>query len=95
MMRFVTFLSLIFLAVVGGFLFHVKYQVVEMEGRLKATNRQILQVQEAIQVLKAEWAYLNKPDRLKELATRYLNIKPPETEQMAFVFFVSEEKKVK
>lgn len=95
MMRLITFFSLILLAIVGGVLFHIKYQVVEMESRLKAINRQTLQVQEAIQVLKAEWAYLNKPERLKELATRYLDIKPPETEQMAFVFFVSKEKEMR
>lgn len=92
MRRFLTLCGLLLLAVIGGFLFHVKYQVVELEGQLKKINEQTLHAQEAIHVLKAEWAYLNKPERLETLAKRYLDIRAPEIDQMASLFYASKER---
>ena len=37
---------------------------------------------EAIQLLEAEWTYLNRPDRLARLAKRYLPLKPPAPDAM-------------
>ena len=36
--------------------------------RVDALKRQINEERRAISILKAEWAYLNRPDRLRELA---------------------------
>ena len=63
-------------------LFHLKYEVQALEKRLAGLNQAIDKDREAIQLLEAEWTYLNRPDRLARLAKRYLPIKPPAPDAM-------------
>ena len=58
------------------FLFHIKQEVRELEEELGITHRNILRHQEAIQVLRTEWSYLNRPARIAELAERHLDMQP-------------------
>ncbi len=70
--------TLFFLTAVGAalFLFFIKQQVREMEEELGIAHRNILRHQEAIQVLRTEWSYLNRPARIAELAERHLAMQP-------------------
>ena len=61
---------------IGFGLFQLKYQVQKHEEQLARLNRQILESQEAIHVLQAEWSYLNQPDRIEALARKYLALQP-------------------
>ena len=80
-----TFLWLTLAIVVGFGLFHVKYQVQDLEEELARLNAAILKEQQQIHVLRAEWSYLNTPSRLEELAARYLDLGPVETAQIGSV----------
>lgn len=62
-------------AVIG--LFVIKHEVQVLEESLQAYNAEIISDQEAMQVLQAEWAYLNQPARLEALSTRLLGMEPP------------------
>lgn len=62
--------------------FTVKYQVRDLEARLAATQNAIADGREEIHVLKAEWSYLNRPDRLAALAERHLELSPMGPTQM-------------
>ena len=77
-----TFLWLILAIMVGFGLFHVKYQVQDLEEELARLNAAILKEQRQIHVLRAEWSYLNTPARLEELAARHLDLGPVETAQI-------------
>ncbi len=70
--------ALFFLTAVGAalFLFHIKQEVRELEEELGIAHRNILRHQEAIQVLRTEWSYLNRPARIAELAERHLDLRP-------------------
>ena len=64
-------------------LFQVKFEVQALEKQLKGLNAQIYANQQAVHVLKAEWSYLNDPDRLAELNERYLALMPVDAKQLA------------
>jgi cell division protein FtsL len=75
-----------FLAALVGFgLFHVKYQVQALEDRLAKLNRDIVREQAQIHVLRAEWSYLNRPERIEELANRHLALAPPKATQIGSI----------
>ncbi len=62
------------IAVSIGVVFHIKYCVKELVRDSIALEKQIASDREAIHILDAEWAYLNQPARLKNLATQYLDL---------------------
>ncbi len=62
--------------VMAVMVFQMKYAVQELEGDLAEVNAQILEDQEAIHVLRAEWSYLNRPERIAGLAERFLGLDP-------------------
>jgi len=76
MIRRSTLLWLLAAIIVGCGLYQLKYEVQAKEERLARLNRHIQTEQEAIHVLNAEWAFLNRPDRLAELAGRHLEMNP-------------------
>lgn len=47
--------------------YHVNYATQDREQELRALNAEIADLQEGLSVLRAEWAYLNRPERLREL----------------------------
>jgi hypothetical protein len=44
------------------------YETQEAQARSEEVQRAISQARERLRVLNAEWAYLNRPDRLRDLA---------------------------
>ena len=75
-MRRPTILTLLLAAVMSVALFFLKYEVIDLEQKLGVLNKKIVQDQEAIHVLNAEWSHLNNANRIKDLATRYLEMTP-------------------
>lgn len=62
----------------GAFLMHVSYRVQYLEREVKQYAAQIAKEEEAIKVLKAEWAYLNNPVRLEAMVTQGLALSAPD-----------------
>ena len=52
----------------------MKYEVERLEQRVTALHRALAAQDETLQVLEAEWSYLNRPERLQALATRHLDL---------------------
>ncbi|AIB10972.1 hypothetical protein ABAZ39_02835 [Azospirillum argentinense] len=69
------------IATAGFVLFETSYEVQELEEKLGSLNRKIMVEQEAIQVLKAEWSFLNDPTRLENLSREHLALQPTEARQ--------------
>ncbi len=63
-------------------LFLITYQAQNVEKEVAALNREVIAEQEAIHVLRAEWSYLNRPERLSALAERHLGLQAIAPAQM-------------
>jgi len=72
MIRPLTLLSMVAAAGAGLYLYQVKHSVAQLDRELRGINRQTEQARERTQVLRAEWALLNEPDRLRQVAQRHL-----------------------
>lgn len=83
MIRFGTALSLSLAVAAGIGLFYAKHRVQALEAELAGLQQQILRDREAIHVLRAEWSFLNDPERLAELARRHLEMAPVSGSQLA------------
>lgn len=71
--------------ILGCILFKVKHEVVEIEQKISKITQQIQREKESIHILKAEWSHLNEPQRLKNLAQKFLDITPMKTNQILAV----------
>jgi hypothetical protein len=76
MIRPLTLVSLIAAAGAGLYLYQVKHSVSMLDRELREVNRQTEVVRERSQILRAEWALLNEPDRLRQVAQRHLALEP-------------------
>ncbi len=72
MIRPLTLVTLCAAAGAGLYLYQVKHSVSELDRALRDINRRTELARERTQVLRAEWALLNEPDRLRQVAQRYL-----------------------
>lgn len=54
----------------------LKHNVEQTAQQLRSLKSEIADEQDNISVLNAEWAHLNRPERLEELSRRYLTLEP-------------------
>jgi hypothetical protein len=64
-------------------MFHVGFEVERLESRLVKLDEESAAEREALHVLRAEWSYLNRPDRLAKLSEDLLpHLRPPSADQV-------------
>ena len=80
--RLTSITALLLALFAGSALFWVSQQVQQVEREQRQLVVANLQEEESIRVLKAEWDYLNRPERLEELSARYLNMTPVSAETL-------------
>lgn len=78
MKRGSTVLFAVLAVVMGAASIVIGTEVRDLEDRLAGIHRDIAREQEALHVLRAEWSYLNEPERLEALARRHLGLQAPE-----------------
>ena len=62
-------LSFLALIALGFWAYRENYATQSALKEVESLQRQIVGLREALSVQRAEWAYLNRPDRLRDLAT--------------------------
>ena len=78
--RYILFFILLGISVFG--LFQIKFKVQNLNRELVELKLQLEQEKSSIHVLKAEWAYLNQPERLDRLAKKFLDLVELKPEQI-------------
>ncbi len=71
MKGFLTFLGVVAVVFVATWAYRVNYSTQEALSDVARLQRQIAKEREAIAVLRAEWAYLNRPERLLALSEEH------------------------
>jgi len=74
---------IIFILPIALGLFYVKHVVANLETDLTSLNKSIKSDKEEIHVLTAEWTYLSRPERVKQLSAKYLDLAPTKSTQIA------------
>ena len=72
----ITILTAVVLVSLGTTLYQVKTGIDEKQADLQRLQANIATTQRDIAVLEAEWAFLSRPDRVMNLSTSLLNMKP-------------------
>lgn len=70
-------------AAAGAWLYQVKHQVALKDRELVEVRRQTEQARQRLDILRAEWALLNEPDRLRQTAMRVLSLEPMQPQHFA------------
>lgn len=78
----ILFVGLGLAALLSLAVYMMKFEVERQETRLAALHQTLQRQEETIQVLGAEWSYLNRPERLRDLAARYLKLAPVAAKQI-------------
>ncbi|MFW0777435.1 MAG: cell division protein FtsL [Rickettsiales bacterium] len=85
MSRLATVVWMLVIVVAAFLLYRVKYEVQALKVQIAEAEQQLEKEQELLHVVAAEWAYLNRPERLQKLSKKYLSSGNVTVEQIAEV----------
>lgn len=71
MSRLINAVLFLFVLLGAFWLYQVKHEAKEEESRIVKLEKQIEDEKEALLLLKAEWSYLNRPERVQQLSERF------------------------
>lgn len=74
--RILNVLAVLALVVAAVLVYRIKYQATLHAETVATLKRQISQEVDAVAVLKAEWAFLARPDRIQALTLQHLDLRP-------------------
>ena len=75
-------LSIGVLLCIGLGVMYTKYYVASLRMRVLDQEKKCTELQNNIHLLSLEWAYLNAPERLEKLCTEFLDLSPPQNNQI-------------
>ena len=83
MIRLLHLLAIAGLIASAGYAYSIKYETLYHAEQVAKLKSRLHKERDAIAVLKAEWAHLNKPDRLQAAVDRHLDLQPMSILQLA------------
>lgn len=79
--RAINVLAVLLLIGAAVTVYKIKYEATWQAVEVERLNRQIEREKVSINILKAEWAHLTRPDRIQFLAEKNLDLKPADPRQ--------------
>lgn len=81
-MRLSSMIWVVAVVCAASLLYSVKYRVQSMDEEIASIRAQIAEEKQAIHVLNAEWAFLTRPERIRVLAEKHLDMQAMDGKQM-------------
>lgn len=82
MLRILHIVVLAALVLAAADVYKIKYESTQQAERVARLRGEIRREQDTIATLRAEWARLERPDRIQDLAQRHLKLKPLDPRQL-------------
>lgn len=82
MLRYLNVLAIALLVGSAVYAYSIKYETILFSEQIVKVKHAIDREQDRIGMLRAEWAYLTRPERLQALADKHLDLKPLGTDQI-------------
>jgi hypothetical protein len=76
MLRFFNVVAIVALFGSAVYAYSIKYQTAFHAEQILKMKREVKEERDAIAVLRAEWSFLTRPERLQQLSDRYLDLQP-------------------
>jgi hypothetical protein len=83
MIKFLHFLAISALVGSAGYAYSIKYETLYHAEQVAKLKAKVQRERDAIAVLHAEWALLNRPDRLQAAADKHLDLQKLKIQQLA------------
>lgn len=80
-MRLLNLIVIVALVVAAAYVYRIKFDSTVQAERVAKLHALIRQDRDSIAQLRAEWARLDAPDRIEQLARRHLTLKPEDATQ--------------
>lgn len=80
--HFVSIIAMVCFGIAAVGLYFVKHVVEDVQRDVAKLETQVAQEDESLHLLNAEWAYLNRPERLHALADKHLMLQPLDSRQI-------------
>ena len=84
MMRWVLLAAMLLVPFASLAVYPIKYDSQEIQDNIRLLQRDIEQERVTVDILRAEWSYLTRPERLQELTQEILTLAPVGIESMGF-----------
>jgi cell division protein FtsL len=81
MLRILNALVICALIVAAAYVYKIKFESTKQAEQVAKLRSEIRRERDTIAILRAEWARLDRPDRIETLAKRHLNLMPVRTTQ--------------
>ena len=93
MLRLLHCLMVMGLIASAGYVYDIKYRATREAQQVQKLRNEIRAEKDRIATARAEWSKLASPDRIQELATRHLKMKPVEAKRFGSVSTLPERPK--
>jgi len=90
MIRLLNILAIAALIGSAVYAYTVKYETIYRAEQITKLKHEIQAERDAIGVLRAEWAHLARPERIQDLASKYLDLQPMTLNQVVMASAIPE-----
>lgn len=80
--HFTSIIAMMCFGIAAAGLYLVKYVVEDVQRDVASLETELASEEESLHLLNAEWAYLNRPERLHDLADKHLMLQPIDSRQI-------------